>query len=1055
MQRMRLVSIGLAVVALTLAMSGAAWAVTSEAGAFLAANGYNGNEYTVLLTWREASRQGPRQMITGYRVQPANGEEAFDLYADEEGTLLNAEAVARLGIPQKNWDLKPTSAEAETHVSLVKAALPRPTPKGIALNVPPQEELELPPIDLVAVQREDWVNEEVLHKGAKRTGVAQEFEEPVRVENGEANYGTWQALPDGAWLWSLYIFSPDAKGQRVHFSELSLPTGASVNVYNADDPGEAYGPYEAPHEGESDLWSATCFGETIVVECYVPASVDRNGVRLTIDKTIHVYLDASSDEFAKSAAGSCNLDVTCYSAWSTTALGVARILFVEGSSSYVCSGSLVADTDTGTDIPYFLTANHCISDQTTASTVEFFWLYQTASCNGTPPSVYSVPTNDDGADFLASLPTPPSSGSDFALLRMRSAPPTGMTYLGWTTSVPSTGTAVTCIHHPSGDYKRISFGSATGGDTYLIEVTWSDGTTEGGSSGSPLMLTSTQKIIGQLYGGYASCSTPNDPDYYGRFSKTYPVVQAYLDPASLYPTATLSAATYSVDEADGTVQITVQLDKAPGTGKTASLDYATEAVSATAGSDYTTTSGTLSFGATETTKSFTVPILSDSEVESTETFRVRLSEPSGCLLSSTNNPATVQIVDDDLSSEPVADFSEATYSVVESWGLKTITVTLNKAPGTGNTAYVDYAATSGTATAGSDFTAASGTLIFGPTQTTQTFNVSITNDAIEELTETIVLTLSNPVGCALGTTNNPASIQITDDDYEAREIDFLQSTYTVGESDGTALITVALNQAPGTGHAVTVTYSTVNDTATPGSDYTSTSGTLTFGAAETQKTFTVTVLDDSAVEDTEQVALVLSNAIGGTLTNVNNPATLKITDDDGPTVGFSATSYSVNEGDGTVTITVNLSAAPGTGVTSTVDYVTSGGTATPGNDYVYASGTLTFTGQQTSKTFTVSIVNDGVVEGVETIRLYLGNPHICTLSASYSLANIVVIDDDTGSGPGGDVDGDGDTDAVDVQLVVNAVLGIDVGSADPDRNDDGVVDAVDLQLVINDVLGAE
>jgi hypothetical protein len=170
--------------------------------------------------------------------------------------------------------------------------------------------------------------------------------------------------------------------------------------------------------------------------------------------------------------------------------------------------------------------------------MEVYWLYQTSACNGSPPGASQVPRTTGGADYLAGTSVR-SPGSDFALLRLRRDPPAGLTYLGFDTGLVGVGTGVVCIHHPSGDYKRISFASTVNSGrpgsgehvqplARFHEVVWQAGTTESGSSGSPLLLTGTQRIVGQLWGGYAACSEPDEPDYFGRFDVTYPLVESWL-----------------------------------------------------------------------------------------------------------------------------------------------------------------------------------------------------------------------------------------------------------------------------------------------------------------------------------------------------------------------------------------------------------------------------------------------------------------------------------------------------------------------------------------------
>jgi len=120
-------------------------------------------------------------------------------------------------------------------------------------------------------------------------------------------------------------------------------------------------------------------------------------------------------------------------------------------------------------------------------------------------------------------------------------------------------------------------------------------------------------------------------------------------------------------------------------------------------------------------------------------------------------------------------------------------------------------------------------------------------------------------------------------------------------------------------------------------------------------------------------------------------ATVTISAPAAPTVAFSAATYTVGEGDGSKVITVQLSAAS-TG-TATVHYATSPGTATAGSDYTTASGTLSFSPGQTSKTFSVPILEDTVVEGSETVNLALTSPTGATLGTP-NTAVLTIVDND-------------------------------------------------------------
>jgi hypothetical protein len=139
-----------------------------------------------------------------------------------------------------------------------------------------------------------------------------------------------------------------------------------------------------------------------------------------------------------------------------------------------------------------------------------------------------------GAELLATAPY--WEFSDVTLLRLTGVVPGGLTYAGWTTEALDVDESVIGVHHPDGSFKRICFGNLLSegnpdrsrSPVYWV-VIWSEGTTEPGSSGSPL-FNMNQQVVGQLYGGSASCINMDQPDYYGKFGASYPFLAEYLDP---------------------------------------------------------------------------------------------------------------------------------------------------------------------------------------------------------------------------------------------------------------------------------------------------------------------------------------------------------------------------------------------------------------------------------------------------------------------------------------------------------------------------------------------
>ncbi len=445
-------------------------------------------------------------------------------------------------------------------------------------------------------------------------------------------------------------------------------------------------------------------------------------------------------------------------------------------------------------------------------------------------------------------------------------------------------------------------------------------------------------------------------------------------------TIQFAVAAYSVNEADGVANITVNLGAT--SSQAVSVDYATSNGTATAGSDYTAASGTLTFAPGETSKTFPVTILDDGATEGDETVNLALSNPSGATLGALT-AATLTIVDNE--GPVTVNLNAAAYSANESAGSILITAVLNR-PDAVNTVTVNYAAANGTATAGSDYTAAPGTLTFLPNETSKTFSVTILNDTLDEGDETLSLALSSPTNATLGTTSN-AVLTIVDDD-SAPTVQFNAATYSAGESAGPATLTVQLSKPSGL--PVTVKYATSNDTALAGSDYTAASGTLTFAPGETSKTFPVPISNDTLDEGNETVNLTLSDPVNATL-GTPFGAVLTILDDDQttPTVQFALPAITKGEGSGTHAIEVTLSAASGKLVT--VDFATSGGTATANSDYASLNDSLSFAPGQTSATFDLTILDDLIDESDETVNLVLSNPVNATLGAASSA--IFTIDD--------------------------------------------------------------
>lgn len=341
---------------------------------------------------------------------------------------------------------------------------------------------------------------------------------------------------------------------RLHLARVHLPQGTRLWVHGE---GESAGPFGAELIApDGGLWTPSVAGENAAIDVDVPARALAAGARVsfTIDRVAQLFAVDPDGQPVEDAAGSsaagiepklgaCNVDSSCASTRDFPGVfddrhAIARLVFMDGGSSFLCTGSLL--NDTATDFaPYMLTANHCISTQASASSLEAFWDYFTDSCNGTAPSLGSVPRSN-GSQLLATGSA--GNASDYTLLNLNQLPP-GRVFLGWNAdpNAAPDGTLLYRLSHPEGQTQNYVVTQSNSsvqacGRQFRPRFLYSNfvqGGTFGGSSGSPLMLRNGQ-VVGQLYGG---CGNPDDcsPLQYtldGAFAASFPALQPFLDNGS-------------------------------------------------------------------------------------------------------------------------------------------------------------------------------------------------------------------------------------------------------------------------------------------------------------------------------------------------------------------------------------------------------------------------------------------------------------------------------------------------------------------------------------------
>lgn len=359
---------------------------------------------------------------------------------------------------------------------------------------------------------------------------------------------------DGRTVAAVSFTSDGAAGVRLGLVVRKLPAGAVVRGYvqGADTAFEVAGRAILDAIGRNrdagDLseagrtyWTPVVDGDQVTLEISLPPGSTPDAVDLSIPRLSHLQVKAGDlDSVRIGQAESCEVDVNCVAAADAGAdqasRATAMMVFTDAGSSYLCTGTLLNDSSSS-GTPYFLSASHCISTQTVASSLITYWFYRSTSCNsGTLDSGYRV-LRSGAALLYAGVDT------DTSFMKLNEAPPTGAVFSGWSIDSPAIGNAVTSVHHPRGDLQKYSQGSVSAfanctpvnaSDSFtcfesnsstanFVNANWRLGTTESGSSGSGLFAAGNgnRYLVGQLYGGTASCAFSDGTSWYGRLDKAY------------------------------------------------------------------------------------------------------------------------------------------------------------------------------------------------------------------------------------------------------------------------------------------------------------------------------------------------------------------------------------------------------------------------------------------------------------------------------------------------------------------------------------------------------
>ncbi len=355
----------------------------------------------------------------------------------------------------------------------------------------------------------------------------------------------WERLADGSIATRFEISSDAAAALRASFALKATGRGANpaaVTLRFGGSDGRVFEQNGREFAGRDAGWSPVLMGAQATVEVVLAKGQRPQNFSLALPQISHLDISpiASEVDIARAAkigeSDSCERDIVCRTnptaGFLSAEKAVARMVFTKSGSSYLCTGTLLNNNHSPKK-RLFWSAAHCISSQTVANTLQTYWFYKATTCGGTTQAAGAVTLT--GGAYLRHANTT----RDTLLLELKSAPPAGAVYAGWSSAaIAATGTAIEGIHHPAGDAKMYSLGSVTGlstsidGKSPLYRVVWTTGVTEGGSSGSALFTVSggSYQLRGGLYGGTSYCTAQSSPDYYSRFSDVYSSISTYFNP---------------------------------------------------------------------------------------------------------------------------------------------------------------------------------------------------------------------------------------------------------------------------------------------------------------------------------------------------------------------------------------------------------------------------------------------------------------------------------------------------------------------------------------------
>lgn len=387
------------------------------------------------------------------------------------------------------------------------------------------ETIQLPPLDVLDLQTKSAENMQM--------GSPVKFAETHIMSLAPKSQGKWEVVNStqgSESIWRMRLLSPNGKSINLGFTKYKMPHGGRMFLY-ADGYTQLRGPFtDLNNKAHGEFWSPIIKGQAVTIELNIPTDkVDELELELNHANQAFVGFENARRDLSLIKSGSCNVDVACSQAndWRDQVRSVGAYSIF---GTFACSGAAINNTARN-GRPYFLTAEHCTVSPANDQSVVIYWNYENSSCR--PIGSAASGANGDGSLATFNSGTrvvAESTNTDFQLLELEDAfnPAANVFLAGWSRSDTIPSSAVS-IHHPGVEEKRISFENDALLETgpgfdfissgYLRVIDWDLGTTEGGSSGSPL-FDPNKRIVGQLFGGLAACGN-NSSDWYGFLARSW------------------------------------------------------------------------------------------------------------------------------------------------------------------------------------------------------------------------------------------------------------------------------------------------------------------------------------------------------------------------------------------------------------------------------------------------------------------------------------------------------------------------------------------------------